>query len=100
MAGDKNQQTQKVKDTLEWIGVFVVAIVAAFLINSFIIVNAVIPTASMENTIMTGDRIVGNRLAYIKNTPKRGDIVVFKFPDDEKQYSIRFLSTFAGRVFI
>ena len=38
---------------------------------------------------MTGNRLFGNRLAYIKDDPKRGDIVIFKYPDDESQLFIK-----------
>ena len=33
-------------------------------INNVVLINAKIPSESMENTIMTGDRIFGYRLAY------------------------------------
>lgn len=54
-------------------------------LNSYIIANAEVPTGSMENTVMAGDRIIINRLAYIKESPKRGDIISFSFPDDESK---------------
>lgn len=38
---------------------------------------------------MTGDRIFGNRLAYINKDPQRFDIVIFKYPDDETQLFIK-----------
>ena len=34
----------------------------------------------MENTITTGSRLLGFRLSYTFADPKRGDIVVFKYP--------------------
>ncbi len=77
------------RELMEWIIVIEVAIVFAVILNQFIIVNASIPTASMETTIMTGDRVFGNRLAYMKEEPERGDIVMFKFPDDERQLFIK-----------
>ena len=77
------------EEIIDWIKVIVFAVVASVALNTFVIVNAAIPSASMETTIMTGDRIFGNRLAYIKEGPKRGDIVIFKFPDDEKQLFIK-----------
>ncbi len=78
-----------VAEIFEWVKVIVFAALGAFIINSFIIINAVIPSASMETTIMTGDRIFGNRLAYINSDPVYGDIVIFKYPDDETQYFIK-----------
>ena len=38
---------------------------------------------------MTGDRIFGNRLAYLFEEPERFDIVIFKYPDDESQRFIK-----------
>ena len=61
----------------------------AFIITTFIIVNAKVPSASMENTVMTGDRLIANRLSYIVDKPQRYDIVVFKFPDDESKLYIK-----------
>lgn len=37
---------------------------------------------SMENTIMTGDRVVGNRLSYLTKDPERYDVIIFKYPDE------------------
>ena len=52
-------------------------------------INAVIPSCSMEHTISVGDRVIGNRLAYTFGDPQRGDIAIFKFPDDESQLFIK-----------
>ena len=90
-SGHKNQE-EKVnwkKELMEWLIVIEVAVVFAVILNTFIIVNASIPTASMETSIMTGDRVFGNRLAYINAEPERGDIIMFKFPDDERQLFIK-----------
>lgn len=78
-----NNKNNKIKSEL--IGIIktvVVAIVIAFIINNFILVNAVVPTGSMKNTIMPNDRIVAFRLSYLFSEPKRGDIIVFKAPDE------------------
>lgn len=84
---------QFAKETIEWIGVIVAAIVFSLFINFCIIVNARVPSSSMETTIMTGDRIVGFRLSYAFSDPKRGDIMIFKFPDDE---SVLFVKRLIG----
>lgn len=84
------------REIMEWIIVIEVAVILAVVLNMFLIVNAVIPSASMETTIMTGDRIFGNRLAYTNSDPQRGDIVIFKYPDDEKQLFIKRLIGMPG----
>ena len=70
------KQNKKKSEILSWIQIIVVAAVIAFLLNNFIIANSRVPSGSMENTIMTGNRIIGNRLQYKFSDPKRGDIVM------------------------
>ncbi len=59
-----------------------VVVIAVLLINHFLLINARIPSESMETTVMANDRIFGNRLAYRDSTPGRYDIVIFRYPDD------------------
>ena len=47
-----------------------------------VLISAYIPSESMENTLMTGDLVIGNRLAYLNADPERFDIVIFYPPDD------------------
>lgn len=91
--GSEKEEAQKStsasREILSWVLTFALAIGAAFLIKNYLIINADVPTGSMENTIMPGDRLIGNRLAYIKDGPERGDVVVFKYPDDEKETYVK-----------
>lgn len=79
---DSDNKPSFFKEILSWVYTIVFAVVLAFLITRFIIVNAVIPSGSMEKTIMTGDRIIANRIEYYIQSPERYDISVFKFPDN------------------
>ena len=74
---------------LDWVVVIVVALAVALFINFFIIVNSTVPTGSMENTIMSGSRMIGFRVAYLFGEPERGDIIVFRYPDDPSQYFVK-----------
>lgn len=78
---------------LEYAISIAIAVIAAFLINNFILFNANVPSGSMENTIMTGDRVFGFRLAYLFSEPERGDIVIFKYPDNE---SLNYIKRIIG----
>ena len=91
MADDRKKLTKKeIRDEIiSWIITIVAAAVISCGVNLLLIVNAIIPSSSMEPTIMVGDRIFGNRLAYIKEEPARGDIVIFEFPDNEKELFIK-----------
>ena len=56
--------------------------ISVFLITKIFFLNTKVPTISMESTINKGDMILGNRLAYKCEQPKRGDIIIFKYPDN------------------
>ena len=55
----------------------------AFCLNRFVLVNAMVPTGSMEPTIMTGDRVIAFRHSYLFSDPNRLDIIVFNSPTRE-----------------
>src|SRR5208282_871611 len=55
----------------------VVALVLALLIKSFVIQAFYIPSASMQNTLEIGDRVLINKVVYHLRPIHRGDIVVF-----------------------
>ncbi|MDO4616706.1 MAG: signal peptidase I [Lachnospiraceae bacterium] len=73
----------------EYVRMFAGVIVVVLLLQNFVFINARIPSASMENTVMTGDRIFGNRLAYTFGEPERYDIAIFRAPDDESKLFIK-----------
>ena len=79
---DQPEQTDLKKEIFSWVRVIAEALVIALLLNTFIIVNATVPSGSMENTIQPGDRLFGLRLTYLFKDPARGDIVVFRYPVD------------------
>ncbi len=74
---------------VDWTRSILIALLAAMFLTQVLIVNAQVPTESMEDTINVGDRVIGNRLAYEYTPPKREDIIVFFYPDDESQYYVK-----------
>ena len=83
-------KSQKIKkELIDIIKTIIIAIIVAFVITHFIIVNAVVPTGSMKNTIMPNDRLVAFRLSYLFSDPERYDIIVFKAPDDESTLYVK-----------
>lgn len=77
------------REALSWVMTFVVAIAVALVLKNFVIINATVPTGSMEHTIEPGDDLIGFRLAYAFSEPERGDIIIFKFPDDESEKYVK-----------
>ena len=81
------------QEILSWVKVIVAAILIALAVDFLIIANATVPSGSMEDTIPIGARIVGFRLDYrFFRDPARGDVAIFKYPDDEsKDYVKRII---------
>lgn len=77
---------QEIADMLSILKTVLCVAAAMFLLNGFVIANAVIPTSSMAPTIEPGDRVIGIR--FLRDY-QRGDIVVFDDPDVEGRYLIK-----------
>lgn len=76
-------------EIISWLQILLAAACIAFVLNTFIIANSRVPSGSMENTIMTNDRVIGSRLSYKFSDPERGDIAIFRFPDDESLFYVK-----------
>jgi signal peptidase I len=85
-----------VRSTLEVIGILLGAIIAAWVIQAYLIKPFQIPSESMVPTINPGDRILINRLAYRYGDIKRGDIIVFKAPFDPETDFVKRVVAVAG----
>ncbi len=55
----------------------VVALAIALVIKSFVVQPFFIPSSSMENTLLIGDKVLVNKLVYDFRGVDRGDIIVF-----------------------
>ena len=98
---------QKIISTVikSWIFSFVIAILIATSVKSSLADWNDIPSGSMQPTILIGDRVFVNKLAYdLKmpyttfhiaqwGSPKRGEIVVFYSPEDGKRLIKRVIGT-------
>jgi signal peptidase I len=92
----------KKKSTVrEYAEAFALAIMLALFIRTFVVQAFKIPSGSMIPTLSIGDHILVNKFIYgIKlpftdlivvpiSTPQRGDIIVFKYPEDESKDFIK-----------
>jgi signal peptidase I len=77
------------------------AVVVALLIRTFVVQPFKIPSGSMEDTLLIGDHLLANKFIYgvripftdariLKiRDPRRGDVVIFKFPEDRSKDFIK-----------
>ena len=102
---------QKKKLIKEYLEPFVVAVLIALFIRTFVVQAFEIPSSSMEPTLLIGDYLLVNKFAYgirIPYTnskffqfkkPRRGDVIVFIFPlDRSKDFIKRVLGTEGEKV--
>lgn len=88
----KRKKREKInwgKEILSAMKLILIAVVVAVIINHFIIINATVPTSSMEQTIHKKSRMIGFRLEYVFSEPERGDIIIFKYPEDPSQNYVK-----------
>ena len=60
----------------------IVALVVSLLIKTFLVQFFYIPSGSMENTLQIKDRVAVNKIPFISKTINRGDVVVFRDPNN------------------
>jgi signal peptidase I len=80
---------------------FIVAAFFLYILNvHFVRGNVVqafrVPTATMDPTIKRGDRILVNKIIYKFSAPQRGDVIVFKYPQDTKRVFVKRLIAVGG----
>ncbi|MDD5108695.1 MAG: signal peptidase I [Candidatus Omnitrophica bacterium] len=92
----------------DWIESIVVAFLLAMVIRAFLIQAFKIPTGSMRMTLIEGDLILVNKFIYgakipltnwrlpALRQPKRGDVIVFIYPEDKKKDFIKRLVGLPG----
>lgn len=83
------RRTVRYKEIMTYVKIIIISILVAVIFDKFIVVNSVIVSDSMCDQIKKGDRLIANRLSYLLSNPKRGDIIVFKFPDNESEDYIK-----------
>ena len=59
----------KWKKILDEIRIFIILVIIAFAVKTTLVEIYVVPTGSMENTILTGDMLIGNKFIYGMRTP-------------------------------
>lgn len=73
-----------------------IAVLLAVIIRLFVLEPFYIPSGSMEPTLREHDRIIVSKLNYRFQEPKRGDIIVFKYPKDTKRNFVKRLIGLGG----
>jgi signal peptidase I len=84
------KEGEKPNVLLEWLDAIIYAVIVVTFINMFFIQSFVIPTSSMEKTLMTGDYLFVGKLAYGPKVAERPLSIPFvhnALPNGSKSYS-------------
>src|ERR1700732_3222950 len=85
----------------EYFESIVIAVILALFIRTFVVQAFKVPTGSMENNLLIGDHLLVNKFIFgptvsgveerlLPITPiRRGDIVVFKYPEEPERDFIK-----------
>ena len=73
----------------EYAEALIIAVLLALVIRTFVVQAFKIPSGSMLPTLQIGDHILVNKFLYYFRPIQRGDIIVFKFPQDETRDFIK-----------
>jgi signal peptidase I len=76
--GDRDERRRTMPLWQELPLLLVVAFCLAVLIRTFLLQAFFIPSSSMEDTLLVGDRVLVNKIVYDVRDPERGEIIVFK----------------------
>lgn len=98
---EERQESKKKSFYKEWIEPFLIAAVVALFIRQFVVEAFKIPSGSMIPTLTIGDHLLVNKFVYgpripftdtrifTWKEPKRGEIIVFKYPENESKNFIK-----------
>ncbi len=101
MSDDQREQRKRKSFYKEWIEPLLIALVVALFIRQFAVEAFKIPSGSMIPTLTIGDHLLVNKFVYgpripfmdsrifTWKEPKRGDIIVFKYPENEDKNFIK-----------
>ncbi|MCY4383522.1 MAG: signal peptidase I [Nitrospinae bacterium] len=91
------KRKRKSKSTFrEYAEAIIIALLLAMFVRTFVVQAFKIPSGSMENTLLVGDHILVNKFIYWFREPNRGDIIVFRFPKDERRDFIKRVIALPG----
>jgi signal peptidase I len=100
-AGDELDPTFKKSTAREYLESIVIAVILALFIRTFVVQAFKIPTGSMENNLLIGDHLLVNKFVFGPShaaleralmpvgTIRRGDVVVFKYPEEPERDFIK-----------
>ena len=94
MREDKGRSWQDTAS--DWLISIIIAVALAFLIRMFIFEPYMVEGTSMYPTLISHERLIVTKYNYLIGEPKRGEIIVFRYPKDESRDFIKRVIAVGG----
>ena len=95
---NNEENTSIGKELISYIRIIIIAALVGLIFSRCVIINAVIPSESMEDLLKEGDKLIGFRQAYLIHAPERYDVVMFHYPVDESRLYIKRIIGLPGEL--
>lgn len=82
----EEKKKESIKDLIFTV---VISLILVFLIRTYVAQPFIVSGASMEPTFHTGEYLIVDQLSYKLNNPKRGDVIVFRYPMMPSKFFIK-----------
>ena len=95
---DEDKAQSPARSLFDVVATVAIAVLAAFLLRTFVIGVYVVPTGSMLDTIQEGDMLVGEKVTLRWDAPSVGDVVTFDSPLEPGTVLIKRVVACEGQV--
>lgn len=92
---DKKKSTWQ-DSASDWLVSIIVAVALAFCIRTFLAEPYMVEGTSMYPTLKHHERLIVDKLSYFFSDPKRGEIIVFRYPKDQSRDFIKRVIAVGG----
>lgn len=83
------EPVEKENTLVEILRFSVIALLIVIPIRTFIAQPFIVSGASMAETFHTGEYLIVDQVSYHLNNPKRGDVIIFRYPKDPSKFFIK-----------
>ncbi len=93
---EEKEATTWQDEAKDWIISLLIAVVLAFVIRTFIVEPYMVEGPSMRPTLENHQRLLVNKFLYYFSEPKKGEIIVFRYPRDPSRDFIKRVIAIGG----
>ncbi|MBJ6363355.1 signal peptidase I [Paenibacillus sp. GCM10012307] len=86
------------REAMEWIKALAIAALLVLVIRSFLFSPFIVDGPSMKPNFHTGERVIVNKILYDIRGPKRGEVVVFHVPQENRDFIKRVIGVPGDKV--